>query len=140
MKGKWGAVDCRGKLVILMIYEDMRDFSEGLVAAKSVRSWGFLDQSGKSVIPFAYRSAEPFREGLALVAAAPDDGADTKRYGYISREGLVVVSLTHLSAESFSEGLAQIAEDNKAWFIDHGGKTLFELPRGGLEIPKEAER
>ena len=134
-QGKWGAVDRGGNVAISMSYDDMGDFSEGLVAARLARGWGFLDRSGKRVVPFDYYSTEPFREGLAKIGMESPYLNGPIQYRYISQTGAPVGPI-YESARSFSEGLAQIASEDKGWFINHGGKTVFELPRGGLRVPE----
>lgn len=52
--GRWGFVSIEGVEVIPTQYEAVRDFTEGLAAAKRQGKWGFIDREGQVVIPFRY--------------------------------------------------------------------------------------
>jgi len=55
------------------VYEDAKDFSEGLAAVKKDGKWGFIDTDNNVVIPFKYDIAASFSEGLAIVGTYSDN-------------------------------------------------------------------
>ena len=67
--GKYGFVNEEGKLVIPVIYDFARAFSEGFAAVKRNREWGFVDKTGKEVIPCVYDEEElPKREAIPALS------------------------------------------------------------------------
>jgi WG containing repeat len=64
---KWGFIDKSGYLAIEFIYEDAKDFSEGMAPVKLNGKWGFINKSNEVVISFKYDDAEIFQDGLAAV-------------------------------------------------------------------------
>lgn len=65
------------------LYEDCRDFSEGLAAVKWYGRWGYIDTTGTFVITPRFQDAGPFQRGEAEVRL----GA---RKGRLNRQGEVV--------------------------------------------------
>ncbi|MDR3615482.1 MAG: WG repeat-containing protein [Candidatus Obscuribacterales bacterium] len=66
---RYGFADAKGQIVIPSIYEDVKDFSEGLAAVKlpsDAGKWGFIDHTGKMVIPAIYTTADSFHNGYAV--------------------------------------------------------------------------
>ena len=63
------------------IYEDAKDFSDGLAPVKMNGKWGYIDETGKTVIDFKYDYAGSFSEGVALVAKR-----ETQKLSYLNRD------------------------------------------------------
>ena len=60
---KYGYINKKGKVIIPVIFEEAKPFSEGLAAVLGRDSnnrlrWGFIDKTGKLVIPYKF-SFEP---------------------------------------------------------------------------------
>jgi hypothetical protein len=78
-----GYIDTTGAIVITLDFDDARDFSEDLAAAKEEQLWGYINKTGKWVIPARFTEAYPFVDGLALARLAD-------RWVYIDPAGGVV--------------------------------------------------
>jgi WG containing repeat len=77
-----GYIDTTGTIVITLDFDDARDFSEDLAAAKE-QLWGYINKTGRWVIPPRFAEAHPFVDGLALARLAD-------RWVYIDPAGGVV--------------------------------------------------
>jgi len=104
--GKWGYINSTGKVVIKIIFDDAKGFSEGLAAVKKGNLWAYIDTTGKKIIDFAFIDASSFSEGLAAVR-------EKDIYtGYIDRTGKYVIEPKYAYAQAcaFSGGLAAVWE------------------------------
>jgi hypothetical protein len=82
VNGKWGFIDTSGKWVIHPVFDEVRNFSEGLAGAKEGEKWGYITSSGEWAIqPFCKR-AEDFSEGLARVIEK-----NSSSWNYIDKTG-----------------------------------------------------
>jgi len=64
----WGFLDQNGRLAIRPIFEDVRDFRQGLAAVQWQGKWGFINVNGRMAVPPRYDSVGDFAEiGLAVV-------------------------------------------------------------------------
>ena len=119
--GGFGYIDETGNEIIPFIYDDARDFSEGLAWVKSADKWGCIDETGKAVIPFIYDYAYRFSEGLASVKM-------NDKYGYVDRTGKVVIPFEDHLAWPFTEGLAGVCKDGRKFgFINKGGEIVIPI-------------
>jgi len=125
---KWGFVDDESeKEVISFIYDDARNFSEGLAAVKLNYRWGFIDKIGEEVIPFRYLDVGKFSEGLARVYYALHTYSTRYKWGFINKIGLLVISDGYDDAGDFSEGLARVKLNEKWGFINKVGTTIISF-------------
>lgn len=126
---KYGYVDINGEEVISMKFDDIKTFSEGLVAVNrgartaignpSGGKWGYYNAFGKEVIPIMYDDAKNFNEGLALVKL-------NGQYGFIDTANHTIIPFKYEDAFSFSEGLAAVKIDGKWGFINKVGDLVIE--------------
>jgi len=127
--GAYGFIDKSGRFVIKPWYDDVGDFSEGLVSVglggtySWDMKWGFVDKQGKVRIPLTYDKVGMFSEGVAVVETG---GHFFGKYGYVDKTGKVVIPLKLDDAHDFSEGLAAVEKDHKWGFIDHHGRFVIE--------------
>lgn len=77
----WGYIDTTGSFVINPLYDDTRDFSNGLAAVNLDGKWGYINHEGKMVISNSYMTCGDFAEGLAVVQDFD------KKYHYIDNSG-----------------------------------------------------
>lgn len=104
--GKWTFIDKTGKEISPVIFDDAKDFTEGLGLVKVGAKWGFINTSGKVVITPAYDGASQFSDGLAMVRIGD-------KHGYIDHRGELVIPATFSSACSFSDGRALVVFPNE---------------------------
>lgn len=98
--------------------EELREFSENLIAVKLNGKWGYMDKKGNIVIDCLYDSATEFSEGLVAVEK---DG----KYGYINNKGDVVVDFKYRTANSFEFGYAVIRDGSYYGVIDKEGNEII---------------
>ena len=74
--GKYGFIDKQGNEVIPCIYDDARDFSEGLAIVKKEEISFFIDKNGNKVFECEYEGINSdgianFSDGLAKITKSP---------------------------------------------------------------------
>ena len=116
---KWGFADIRLKIVVPCVYDQVGNFSDGMVWVKQNGKTGYVDREGILIIPLLYSAGKDFKNGLFPVEK---DG----KWGYIDKDGKVKIAFQYKSAEAFSEKRAVVSDDLKQFFfIDDTGKPLF---------------
>lgn len=106
---KWGFINDKGEVVIDLIYDDVKYFSEGLAAVKENGKWGFINKEGKVVIDFIYTDAEPFKHGVARVSQGSE-------WGYIFPTGDYALSLNRwLEDNKSANGLRGTLKEIEGW-------------------------
>ena len=143
---RYGYIDKKGRLVIPCIYDNVKDFSEGL-ARVSEKDWkfGFIDKKGNTIIPFTLgEHTGSFSEGLASVR--PDEDYT----GYINKKGEFVIPVMKRAGigGAFGGGIAPIRIDNnETFFIDiHGNEVIPSRPirsfgyKDGFYVVREKNR
>lgn len=63
----WGYIDKTGKEVIPPIYQNAKNFHQGLAWVELNNKWGCINKLGKEVIAFKYDSVGDFENGKAIV-------------------------------------------------------------------------
>ena len=116
--------------MIPCIYDDARDFSEGLAIVKKEEISFFIDKNGNKVFECEYEGINSdgianFSDGLAKITKP--NGNNTFLAGFIDRTGNVVIPCIYEETwVSFSEGLAVVKKDGKYGFVDKQGKSTFD--------------
>ena len=141
---KWGYINAKGTVTIDAIYEDNRDFSEGLAAANYKGKWGYINKRGETIIDFKYRTSTEFSDGLAIVQLFDreyitidkkgnsiakglyeeqypysNDRSRIKvngKYGFVNRDGIRIDTVSYLKASNFENGKA-IVQTTKGYHI-----------------------
>lgn len=137
---KWGYINTKGNIIIDAIYDDNRDFSQGLAAANYKGKWGYINTKGETIIDFKYRTTTEFSEGLAVVQLFDRQylTINTKgeviskayyeeqypykngrsrvkldgRYGYVNADGIRIDTTIYLKASNFENGTAIVKTIN----------------------------
>ncbi len=91
---KIGYINETGQLIIAVQYDgnQVRDYSEGVVAVRKDNTWGYLDVEGNAVLDFVYQEAGDFKQGLALVVQGD-------KRGYINQKGEWIYLLPSLTPQ-----------------------------------------
>lgn len=66
-QGRYGFLDASGAAAVPFLYENARDFSEGLAAVCLDGKWGYIDTQGNVIVPCVYDDAGRFNGGLAVI-------------------------------------------------------------------------
>jgi hypothetical protein len=75
VNGNYGYINRRTNQVIIpAIYEGLKEFSEGLAAAKRFGKWGFINEKGDMVIDFKFDKVGKFNDGAAFATYAGKNG------------------------------------------------------------------
>lgn len=128
---KWGFIGMDGQWQIPAVYEEVRDFSEGLAAVKVGGLWGAIDRAGTMVIPARFKWGFTFSEGLA-------DVKDAQNELLIDNRGQTVCVVdpddTWDRVSEFHEGLALMTSWDwdsgavvKSGYLDKKGKIVFTI-------------
>ena len=118
---KWGFIDRAGNLTIEAIYDDCRDFSEGLALVNFEGRWGYINTKGENVIPHAYSMATNFSSGIARVT-----DFDKKQF-LIDKNGNEVLEITHDEVKDFKDGLAMARKGGLWGLITPSGEAVLPL-------------
>ncbi|MGB9912116.1 MAG: WG repeat-containing protein [Candidatus Kapaibacteriota bacterium] len=86
-KMKWCLINNKGEKVTDYIFDDVKEFSEGVAPVLKDGRWYFIDKNGVEVIPNDYLYVDKFVDGLAWVSLR-----NGKR-GYINHSGKIVVEV-----------------------------------------------
>lgn len=132
-KGKFGAIDRKGKEIIAPKYDFLRGCSEGVFSGQINDKWGFIKMTGEELTPFIYTyECQNFSEGLAVVALG-------EKKGYIDKSGKVVIPIIYDKARSFYKGVAIVKLDGKYFMIDKNAKVIKNLKYDGTHRWQEKD-
>lgn len=116
---KYGFIRKNGEEAIGFMYDEAKQFSEGLAAVRKEKKYGYINKEGETVIPFDYDYAYSFENGIAQVK-------QNERYGFINKKGEDVTPIHYLGIiSSFKEGVAIVRNENRKYgFINEAGKEI----------------
>lgn len=120
----YGYINKQGKFVIEPIYDEARDFSDGMASVKKDGKWGFVDVDGNVKIQLKFNNEpKPFSDGRAFV-----QGTNLK-WGVIDKEGNIIVEPIYDEVFPFSSGVAVVSKLDEKWnrtyyIIDVNGKAV----------------
>ena len=113
-----------GLAKVVVNYDMVSDFHEGLAMVTKGDKYGFIDKVGNEVIPCIYEfmeEADPnFHDGLALVHQG-------EKQFFINKEGKEAFPYNYDTGLNFSEGLALVWKDRKCGYIDTKGNEVIAL-------------
>ena len=136
IKNKFGFANELNEIVVPAIYDEVKDFSEGLAAVAiwnnpdsiseqalsekwrwhsnyDGKKWGFVETQGNVVVPVKYDIVECFNEGLAVVGyinfkSGSPYNTSSRRYGYVDKYGNEIINCKYESASEFIDGIARV--------------------------------
>ena len=109
---KWGFCTPDKKVLLNCVYEDAKQFNEGVAMVKVNSRWGAIDNRGKQIIPCIYEDVSRyFQDGLATVKL-------NGRWGLINKSGKLLSRCFFDSIDSFSEGFARIKLQKSLYAYD----------------------
>lgn len=164
-KYKWGFLTEDGALAVPDIYDDLREFNEGLSAMSKNGLWGYIDKMGNETIPARFRTVKTFSEGIAvtqdlndkfhLLAGNGEVIADSLEYddvskfeegmsvvnrgylfGFIDKTGKVAIEPIYESARAFSNGMAMVQKNSKYGFINPANEILIPIQYDKIWYPQ----
>ena len=65
--GKWGFLDENNNPICKFIYDEVRDFSEGIAAVRIGDKWGYINQEGAEICEIRYEAVGDFQSNLGVV-------------------------------------------------------------------------
>jgi hypothetical protein len=124
LESKRGYFDRKSlKIVIPIVYDDAKFFSEELAAVCIGKKWGFINLTGDQVISLKYDKVLDFSEGLAAVK-------QKGKWGYINSEDKIIIPFKYSLAESFINGKAKIQRS----FTSFGGLIKSKTKEGKIDL------
>jgi hypothetical protein len=118
-KGKIFFIDKTGAEKILLTYDNVIYFRNGLCRVTKNNKYGFIDTTGKEIVPCKYDGAHIFfTDGLSKVTL-------DKKDGFIDVTGKEVIPCTLENVSLFAEGMAAINQGGKWGFINKTGKLVI---------------
>ena len=114
--GKWGFVNNNGEPICDFIYDEVRDFSEGIAAVRINDKWGYINESGRQICEIRYDAVGDFQSKLGVVEK------EGKKC-YLNQDGDEVAVTNFMNEEMIFEGCKSCAI---------GNHTITNLPGGYL--------
>ena len=121
-EGKYGFLNTQGRIIIPCVYDEVKDYNDGLAWVCKDSQWGCIDILGNIVVPFVYSNCRDFKENLAAVE---NDG----KYGYIDKKGVVVIPFIYSYADDFIGGIARVSKNGKIGIVDKKGRSTFDYQK-----------
>ncbi len=116
---KMGVADTNSKVIVPLIYDELRIPSNSVFIAKLKGKYGAFDNKLKQVIPFNYNYLGDFSEGFFSFSS------DGKRFGFLDKKAKIVIPETYNSVGNFSNGFATVSFDYRSSCINSSGLLLF---------------
>jgi hypothetical protein len=116
-KRKFGYISpVDSNILIYPMYEEVRDFSNGLAAVKFNNLWGFVDKTGKVIIEILYEEVKDFHEGLAGVK-------QNGLWQVINKSNTPISNQKYQNVGSYNSGLINVSALTSGWvFISQKGE------------------
>lgn len=113
---KYGVENEYGELICDFIYDEIRDYSEGMAAVRVNDKWGYINEQGKEVCEIRYEAVGDFQNKLGVVEK------EGKKC-YLNLQGDEVAVTNFMNEEMIFEGCKSCAI---------GNHTITNLPAGYL--------
>lgn len=109
---KWGFCDENKIVVIPLIYDEVRPFSEGLAAIKKDELWGFINHQGQKIVNCQYVQVNDFKEGMAAVCKSKTNISHPGQFtewGFVNISGKTIVECQYDKVQDFNEGYGLVS-------------------------------
>ena len=129
VNGKWGFIDCTGKVVVEPIYHEVLRFNKGIAQVRMWGKFGYVRKDGSFLFEPIFDSAPC--EAKSVMVVRIDEG-NVHRYGMIDCDGNVLLEpQSNFRIFHFHDDIACIAaktenRDEKWGYINIEGKVVVE--------------
>ncbi len=113
---KYGVENEYGELICDFIYDEIRNYSEGMAAVRLNDKWGYINKQGKAICEIRYEAVGDFQNKLGVVEK------EGKKC-YLNLQGNEVAVTNFMDEEMIFEGCKSCAI---------GNHTITNLPAGYL--------
>lgn len=122
---KYGFINNKGDFILDPIYDEARNFYDGLASVTIDNKKGFINKKGEFAFEHDFDIIENFSEGLAYFEKRTTDKKDNYFIsGFIDHKGQIRIKDIRLPAiRTFEEGYVGAGYDNK--FIDKDGNDYI---------------
>lgn len=127
----YGVINFMGDTVIPIIYDEVGEFTEGLIYVGQNNKYGYYNENGELKIPLKYDIAYDFVEGKALIGV-------NNKYGVINVLGQEIIppSYDHLVLDS-SVCIARIG--NRFGLISYAGDTILSFDFDKISVVSDGK-
>lgn len=108
-KGSWILFENNQYEPLLLNFEDVGQFNEGLAPAKMKGLWGFINKKGEWIITPEYKNANTFQGRYAVVSS------NEHQWHFIDRKGNIMLSEVYDTIIQYQEGSYSIVSENQQW-------------------------
>ncbi|MFP4370341.1 MAG: WG repeat-containing protein [Candidatus Kapaibacterium sp.] len=128
-KAKFGYIDTTNTYIIPELYDDAREFYEGLAIVGNFDNnhnvkYGVIDTTGKTILPLMFDMMQNYSEGYSAVKIGD-------KYGFAGRTILEFSKPLYFHCENYVDGMAWASirdGEPKRGFINRAGEFIIELP------------
>ena len=116
---KYGLIDTLGQVRVSAVYDEIGEFSEGLLAVQRDQRWGFVNAAGQELITCRFQQVNNFSGGLVAVKL-------NNRWGFVDRDGDRIIDFKFQRAGDFKNGRAWVYDGGDYYYIDQHGTPLYD--------------
>jgi len=118
--GHWGFVDTTGYAKINCIFNEVRDFANGIaIVSLDGLKWSAINDRGQFLLDDKFEKLNDCHDGIILIT-------ENQLKYYIKIDGTRLNQKPFVKAYDFSEGLARVAVKDKIGFIDTSGEMVIQ--------------
>ena len=117
---KWGYIDDSGTETISAIYDDNRDFSNGLAIVNYQGYWGVINKQGEYIVDPSFRTLYSYSEGYALAQNFKEE------YSLLDRNGKIVMNLPFAEVHTVHNRRIKVKNQLGYLFLDLSGNKINE--------------
>lgn len=132
---RFGFIDKSGNVIVKALYNEVKDFKNGVAMVKRDGKWGAIDLDGKLIIPIQYEDINYLAEELI---SAKKNG----KWGFIDKANNTIIPFQYEDSGSFYRGYSTVKSKGKWGYIDPNNKVIipFILDQNiGVTLPYAME-